>query len=170
MSRHISMVVVILSGTHQCNPYFEGDHIYLCTIYSTLLTIWEILVLCLASWITVKHFRELRQHPTGGIIGDCFRILMGYHSVYFVSFTVVFCLMLGYLSPVVSKVPYSMGAQIYLGVLQIFMVVQFFVLGPRLILSVREYHAKLVTNSDAATDMASIAFQECVHVTTSSNV
>jgi hypothetical protein len=44
------------------------------------------------------------------------------------------------------------------------------VLGPRLILSVREYHAMLVANSDTATDMTSIAFQERVHVATSSSV
>ncbi|KAG1797249.1 hypothetical protein EV424DRAFT_1442395 [Suillus variegatus] len=45
-----------------------------------------------------------------------------------------------------------------------------FVLGPRLILSVREYHAKLVTYSDAETSMNSIVFQEHVHVSTSSTV
>jgi hypothetical protein len=63
-----------------------------------------------------------------------------------------------------------LGAQIYLGILQIFIIVQFFAMGPRLILSVREYHAKLVTNSDAATCMTSIAFQERVHVATSNTV
>jgi hypothetical protein len=45
-----------------------------------------------------------------------------------------------------------------------------FVLGPRLILGVREYHARLVANSDEATGMASIVFQEGVHVSTSSSV
>jgi hypothetical protein len=45
-----------------------------------------------------------------------------------------------------------------------------FVLGPRLILSIREYHAKLVVDSDAATGMTSIAFQERVYVSTSSSV
>jgi hypothetical protein len=44
------------------------------------------------------------------------------------------------------------------------------VLGPRLILGVREYHAKLVANSDTATDMTSIYFQERVHVSTSTSV
>jgi hypothetical protein len=34
-----------------------------------------------------------------------------------------------------------------------------FVLGPRLILSVREYHAKLVARSDEGTGMTSIYFQ-----------
>ncbi|KAG2352075.1 hypothetical protein BDR07DRAFT_934506 [Suillus spraguei] len=67
-----------------------------------------------------------------------------------------------------SQVPMSLGGQIYTGIFQYFLLVQYFVLGPRLILSVREYHAELVANSDAATGMASIAFQEGVHVVTSS--
>jgi hypothetical protein len=45
-----------------------------------------------------------------------------------------------------------------------------FVLGPRLILGVREYYAKLVANSDAATGMTSIAFQERVEISTGSGV
>jgi hypothetical protein len=59
---------------------------------------------------------------------------------------------------------------IYWGLLQTFRFVQMFVLGPRLILGVREYHAKLVANSDTTTEMTSIAFQEPVHVSTSSSV
>ena len=39
-----------------------------------------------------------------------------------------------------------------------------FVLGPRLILSIRDYHAKLVTNSDEGIAMTTIAFQESVQV------
>jgi hypothetical protein len=50
------------------------------------------------------------------------------------------------------------------------MVVQMFVLGPRLILSVREYHAKLVVNSDAETSQNSIVLQEHVHISTSGTV
>ena len=45
-----------------------------------------------------------------------------------------------------------------------------FVLGPRLILSLREYHAKLVTDSDEGTAMTSIAFQERVHISTGDGV
>jgi hypothetical protein len=45
-----------------------------------------------------------------------------------------------------------------------------FVLGPRLILSVREYHAKFVADSDAEASMNSIVFQERLHVLTSSTV
>jgi len=64
----------------------------------------------------------------------------------------------------------SLEIQIYLGLGQIFEFMQMFVLGPHLILSIREYHAKLVTDSDAATTMTPIAFQEGVHVATSRSV
>jgi hypothetical protein len=64
----------------------------------------------------------------------------------------------------------STGTVIFSSILQILSNVQLFVLGPRLILSVREYHTKLVADSDAATGMTSIAFQERVHVSTSSTV
>jgi hypothetical protein len=56
------------------------------------------------------------------------------------------------------------------GGLQVLLVVQMFVLGPRLILSIREYHAKLVAGSDTDTSMNSLFFQERVHVLTSSTV
>ncbi|KIK32950.1 hypothetical protein CY34DRAFT_813949 [Suillus luteus UH-Slu-Lm8-n1] len=56
------------------------------------------------------------------------------------------------------------------GTLNTLLAVQMCVLGPRLILSVREYHAKLVAGSDADTSMNSIVFQEHVHISTSSNV
>jgi hypothetical protein len=64
----------------------------------------------------------------------------------------------------------SAGIQIYLGIFQIAEVVQMFVLGPRLILGVREYHAKLVANSDEGTEMTVIAFQEHIVMTTGSGV
>jgi hypothetical protein len=59
---------------------------------------------------------------------------------------------------------------IYEGIIQVIMNVQMFVLGPRLILSVREYHAKIVANSDAGHDMASIVFQEHIQISTGSGV
>jgi hypothetical protein len=64
----------------------------------------------------------------------------------------------------------SKEAQILEGAFEIFLVVQMFVLGPRLILSVRENHAKIVANSDAETSMISIVFKERIHVPTSSTV
>jgi hypothetical protein len=63
-----------------------------------------------------------------------------------------------------------MGTLILNGVSEIPLGVQMFVLGPRLILSVRKYNAKIVAHSDAATVMTSIAFQEHVHVSISSTV
>jgi len=91
------------------------------------------------------------------------------HLSYFASFFAVACFHIGLLSPTLSEstVP---NIQIYLGFIQIFEMVQLSVLGPRLILSVREYHAKIVADSDTATTMTSIAFQERVHVETSSSV
>ena len=59
---------------------------------------------------------------------------------------------------------------INLGLAQTLIVTVMCVLGPRLILSVRECHAKLVAYSDADTSMNSIVFQEFVHVSTSSTV
>jgi hypothetical protein len=61
-------------------------------------------------------------------------------------------------------------AETFLGILEIAGVVQMFVLGPRLILGVREYHAKLVADSDEGTAMTSIAFQDRVHISTGGGV
>jgi hypothetical protein len=47
---------------------------------------------------------------------------------------------------------------------------QMFVLGPRLILGIREHHANLVTNSDEGISMTSIAFQEHVQISTGGGV
>ncbi|KAG1728343.1 hypothetical protein EDB19DRAFT_1832796 [Suillus lakei] len=99
---------------------------------------------------------------------DCFRVLSKSHVLYFVSFAGISCLQLGGVSPGMLDSNFT-GSEAFFGVPQIFTAVQMFVLGPRLILSVREYHAKLVAGSDAKTSMASIVFQEHVHVTTSSS-
>ncbi|KAG1800055.1 hypothetical protein EV424DRAFT_1559390 [Suillus variegatus] len=127
-------------------------------------------------WIAVKHFRELRRlgPSTGPTIGDCFRVLVQSHILYFassahVSFVGVSCLQLVYLSPEIAN-SNSIVVSILGGAVQILLVVQIFVLGPRLILSVREYHARLVAYSDPETGMNSIFFQEHVHVSTSSTV
>ena len=58
----------------------------------------------------------------------------------------------------------------FLGFLSVVQVVQMFVLGPRLILGVREYHAKLVADSDEATGMASIVFENRIHIETGGGV
>ncbi|KAG2103738.1 uncharacterized protein F5147DRAFT_654645 [Suillus discolor] len=122
-------------------------------------------------WIAVKHFRELRRlgPSTGSTIGDCFTVLIQSHAFYFASFVGVSCLQLANISPEIWNLS-SIGVSILGGAVQILLVVQLFVLGPRLILSVREYHAKLVAYSDAETSMNLIVFQEHVHVSTSSTV
>ncbi|KAG2352461.1 hypothetical protein BDR07DRAFT_1437584 [Suillus spraguei] len=128
----------------------------------------------IASSFAVKHFRDLRQYDlsTGSTIGDCFRVLMKSHVLYLQGkrfFAGVSCTQfISYSSGFVNSD--SIGDAILVGALEVLFGVQMFVLGPRLILSVREYHAKLVVNSDAETSMNSIVFQERVHVSTSSTV
>ncbi|KAG1883251.1 hypothetical protein F4604DRAFT_282128 [Suillus subluteus] len=170
VAMQISGEEFVLSGTYQCMIDYGGDSVFLTSMTWILSTVWEVLALCLAVWIAVKHFRELRQHSTRGIIGDSFTVLMKTHVSYFVSFLAISCFKLGLFSSTVLADSYSLDAQIYNGFTQIFQFVGFFVLGPRLILGVREYHAELVANSDTATAMTSIAFQERVHVSTSSSV
>ncbi|KAG1796232.1 uncharacterized protein HD556DRAFT_1441534 [Suillus plorans] len=154
---YISAEQVILSGTYQCvveNPK------NLDTIPWMIMGVWEVFILCLAVWIALKHFRELRQHSAGGVIKDCFTVLMKTHMSYFVSFVVVLCLSIGYLSPTMGKDPYSPIILIYSGFLEMFIIVQSAVLGSRLILGVREYHAKRMIDPDAGPSLISIAFQE----------
>ncbi|KIK36109.1 hypothetical protein CY34DRAFT_539527 [Suillus luteus UH-Slu-Lm8-n1] len=162
---------MILSGIHTCSYGYEGDVQLLTSMIWMLNTVWEVLALCLSIWIAVKHFRDLRRlgPSTGSTIGDCFRVLIQSHVLYFASFAGVSCLELGFLSPEVEDF-LSKEAQILEGAFEIFLVVQMFVLGPRLILSIRENHAKMVANSDAETSMISIVFQERIHVPTSSTV
>ncbi|KAG1756433.1 uncharacterized protein EDB91DRAFT_15328 [Suillus paluster] len=168
--RHISGEEFILFGTYQCRIKLEGDALTLGITTSVLTIVWEVLALCLAVWIAVKHFRELRRQSAGGSISNFFTVLMKTHVVYFASFLAVSCSSLVYLSPAILGDFSSLEAQIYSGVLEFCTVVQMFVLGPRLILSVREYHAKLVADWDAAITMTSIAFQERTHVSTGSSV
>ncbi|KAG2114892.1 hypothetical protein BD769DRAFT_1778418 [Suillus cothurnatus] len=162
---------LILSGAYICTIAYEGDAQLLASINWILDIIWEVLTLCLSVWIAVKHFRDLRRFgpSTGSTIGDCFKVLITSHVLYFASFVCISCLQLAHLA-LMFKGSNSIGAQMLFGVFQVVLVVQMFVLGPRLILSVREYHAKLVANSDAETSMNSIVYLECVHVSTSSSV
>ncbi|KAG2105865.1 uncharacterized protein F5147DRAFT_239230 [Suillus discolor] len=167
---HPSGEELILSGTYQCRINHTGDTLVLDSAAWILYIVWEVLTLCLAVWIAVKHFRELRFHPAGGIIGDCFTMLIKTHVLYFASFVAVSCFQL-----FMDFSPTSSNSQLLLqdslsGLFQILEVVQMFVLGPRLILGIREYNAELVADSDAATGMTSIAFQERVHISTSSRV
>ncbi|KAG1786227.1 uncharacterized protein HD556DRAFT_1531148 [Suillus plorans] len=157
---------LILSGTYVCNYGMSGDEQLLYSMIWMLNTVWEVLALCLSVWIAVKHFRNLRRlgRSTGSTIGDCFRVLIQFHVLYFASF--FFSLLFVYISPETS----NLNVSILSGDVPVLLVVQLFVLGPRLILSVREYHAKLTADSNTETSRSSIAFQERVHVSTSSTV
>ncbi|KAG2046927.1 hypothetical protein BDR06DRAFT_1025252 [Suillus hirtellus] len=159
----------ILSGTYRCSISYTEDVLLLNSISWMVSIAWEVLALSLAVWIAVKHFRELRRHSAGGIIRDCFTVLMKTHVVYFASFVAVACICIILDLYSVSSW-FSLGNETFGGLLQILIVVQMFVLGPRLILGLREFNAKLVADSDAATGMISIVFQERVHISTSSSV
>ncbi|KAG2044253.1 hypothetical protein BDR03DRAFT_1004598 [Suillus americanus] len=167
---NMSAEVFVLSGTYQCMIGYGGDVLLLDSMVWILGTVWEILALCLAAWVAVKHFRELRQHSTRGIIDDWLTVLMKTHASYFASYVGISCFNIGLLSPAISTSMFSLESQIYLGFTQISQLAEMCVLGPRLILCVREYHAKLVADSDRATVMTSVVFQEHVQVSTSSSV
>ncbi|KAG1848100.1 hypothetical protein DFJ58DRAFT_476216 [Suillus subalutaceus] len=128
-------------GTYQMNLGYES-------VIST--AIWEVLASVLAVRIVIKHFRELRQSSTGSTIGDCFMALIKSHAFYFVAFAVC-----NLLHPRLTVSKYH-GAAFYSDVLQVAQVLQMFVLGPRLILSIREYHAELVARSDEGIAMTII--------------
>lgn len=98
-------------------------------------------------------------------------MLIKTHVFYFMSFVAVSCfdIILDF-SPILSTDRNSLETQIHSGFVQISTVVQLFVLGPRLVLGIREYYAKFVVDSDAATSMTSVAFQEPVHISTGSSM
>ncbi|KAG2368722.1 hypothetical protein BDR07DRAFT_1372006 [Suillus spraguei] len=134
--------------------------LYFISPHWILKIVWEVFAICLAVCIAVKHFHELQRHSEGGMIGDCFTVLMKTHLLYFASFIAVSCF----------KLNVNFNPNDLFGLLQYLMVIQMSVLGPCLILGVREHHAKLVADSDAATGMTSIAFEERVHILTSSSM
>ncbi|KAG1785765.1 uncharacterized protein HD556DRAFT_96438 [Suillus plorans] len=162
---------LLLSGTHQCMIDYAGDSIFLVSMTWILGTVWEVIALCLAVWIAVKHFRELRRDSRTGPVRDCLTVLIQTHVIYFASFLAASCFQIGLFSSTLSIDIYSLDTQIYIGFAQIFEIAQLSVLGPRLILSVRENHAKLVADPDTTSAMTSmIVFQESAHVETSSSV
>ncbi|KIK37699.1 hypothetical protein CY34DRAFT_810116 [Suillus luteus UH-Slu-Lm8-n1] len=165
-SSPISWHEIIVLGTYHC--VIEGTDPSVAKSW-ILITVWEVLALCLAVWITLKHFRELRRSRIGSTIRDWFTVLIKSHVLYFAAFTAVSCFNLGLLSPSISG-SFSAGLEIYNGILRIISLLQMFVLGPRLILTIREYHAALVNTSDEGTHMTTLAFRERSHVSTGSDV
>ncbi|KAG2355885.1 hypothetical protein BDR07DRAFT_1613438 [Suillus spraguei] len=153
---HTSEGEFILSSTHECWFNTTGDMLLLVSLTWIFGTVWEVLALCLAFW------------NAGGLLGTVSRKT---HVLYFASFIAVTCLRLIIdFSPTLSTDEDSGVIKVYDGLLTILEVAQMFVLGPRLILSIREYHAKLVADSDAAICVTFIAFQERVHISTGSSV
>ncbi|KAG2032797.1 hypothetical protein BDR03DRAFT_1094744 [Suillus americanus] len=145
-----------LSGYYVCIDYMDT---YMTNLsYESMIStaVWEVLALFLTVWIVMKHFRELRRSPAGSTIGDCLTMLMQSHMFYFLAFAIVASLRLGLLSPNIRGSS-SVGSDIYSGIWAIAQVLQMFVLGPRLILSIREYHAKLVARADWEIGMTSIS-------------
>lgn len=150
---------LILSSTHQCTYEVQRNEqleLLLAGVW-ILRIVWEVIVLSLAIWIAVKHFCEMRRSFIEWSTGNCFAVLMRSHVLYFAAFAAVSCFSLGCLSPNILDSS-SVGAQIYYAILQITMFVQLFVLGPRLILSVRKYHAK-TADAEPGSHMTTITFQ-----------
>jgi hypothetical protein len=160
----------VLSGTYLCVNMGEADSARLKAVTWILGSVWEVLALCLALRVAVKHICELqRLRSTGQTIRDCFTVLIKTHALYFIFFALASCFITGSMSPQILNST-SVGVQIYYAICQISFSVQMFVLGPRLILSVREYHAKLMANSEAGTVTTTIGFQDLAHVSTGGGV
>ncbi|KAG2357149.1 hypothetical protein BDR07DRAFT_1421239 [Suillus spraguei] len=139
----ISAQEAILSGYSTCMTIIgvtdmDSMNLNRETVVSPI--VWEILTMFLTVWIVIKHFRELRRSPTGSTIGDCFMVLIKSHTIYFLAFATVACFMLSSASPNNAML-------------------QTFVFGPRLILSIREYYAKVTARADGGISITSIAFQ-----------
>ncbi|KAG2141176.1 uncharacterized protein EDB93DRAFT_641233 [Suillus bovinus] len=167
---HSSIKELILSGTHQYILQEEERSLVLMILVVCILTMCEVIALCFALWIAVKRCRELRRYSAGGFVEGFLGALMKSHIIHFASFVVMSCFQLGLLSHRITGDPYFLEYRVYSGLSQTFSLLQLFVLGPRLIIDVREYHAKLIADSDAPIGMTSIAFRERVHVSTSSTV
>jgi hypothetical protein len=76
----------ILSNIHMCSYSYEGDISLLFSMTWVFIIVWEVLALCLSVQIAVIHFRDLQRlgPSTGLTIGDCFRVLIQSHVLYFV--------------------------------------------------------------------------------------
>ncbi|KAG1821268.1 hypothetical protein DFJ58DRAFT_422860 [Suillus subalutaceus] len=150
-TRGISTQETTLSaGYHICIIEFDTSMINL--DYESLVSTaaWEILNLFLAVWIVI-------QHPGTATIADridhrgLFQDIIESHTFYFLAFAAVACFELGALSPNITN-SLSVGSAIYSGIWSIADALQMFVLGSRLILSVRGYHAKVVARANGGTE------------------
>ena len=80
----------VFSGAHLCGYEFQGDVMLLTWWAWVLTTAWEILALCLAVWIAVKHFRELQEPSTRWTVRGSFSVLVKTHVFYFARFVLDF--------------------------------------------------------------------------------
>ncbi|KAG2032812.1 hypothetical protein BDR03DRAFT_739248 [Suillus americanus] len=159
-TRGVSTQETTLSaGYNICIIKFDTSTINL--DYESLLSTaaWEILALSLAVWIVIP---QLRQSLTGSTIRSggfegCYRILIESHAFYFLAFAAVACFQLGALSPNITN-SLSDGSAIYFGVWSIADALQMFVLGPRLILSVRQYPHTKEARAGGETGLTYMAF------------
>ena len=71
-------------AVYMCSYDMKGAGIFLFKMMWLLATIWEVLVLCLAIWIAVKHFRGRQRAPTRWTVKGCFAVLIKTHVFYFV--------------------------------------------------------------------------------------
>ncbi|KAG1727274.1 uncharacterized protein EDB91DRAFT_893829 [Suillus paluster] len=134
-SSYMSGEEVMLSGTYLCNV--TGPARVLTPVSWILATVWELLALFLVVWIVVKQIRELKRWTIEGRLSALVKTQM----LYFAAFIAAACLTIGLFSPNISN-SYSAGTEIYAGALEILQILQICVLGPRLVLNVREYNAK----------------------------
>jgi len=160
----VSSQEAVLSGYHTCITTIDAEMMHL--IYESVIStcIWEILVLFLALWIVIKHFHELRQSPTRLNIVHCFTILMESHTPYFLVFVIMTCFTLGSISPNITN---TVERLIYFSIWVTSQMLQMFVLGPRLILSVR---TKYEARAEGATSMMSMAFRASEDMLTGEDV
>ncbi|KAG2360609.1 hypothetical protein BDR07DRAFT_1377868 [Suillus spraguei] len=121
------------TDTVVCNTGFYTELLVLCNLkpanYVYLSGYYLLVNIACGAMILVG----LKSHEGGSTIGDRFTVLIKFHVLYFARLLMSL---------------QRFGIQIllelrYSGALEISSCVQMFVLGPRLILSVREYHAKL---------------------------
>lgn len=73
---------LIFSATYQCWISIPEDILLLNSVW-ILNIVLEVSAMGLAVWVALKHFRGLQRHSTGGIIRDCFTVLMKNHVLYF---------------------------------------------------------------------------------------
>jgi hypothetical protein len=74
---------LVLSGIHMCGYSAVGDIIFLSEVIWILRIVWEVLVLCLAVWSAIQHFRELQRPSREWAVGDYVTVLIKTHVFYF---------------------------------------------------------------------------------------